>query len=319
MLQLMLHAHRRIAIPPETRFLLLAYRYRRDFGDLAEPDNRRRLARWIVDRRSTRFTDLGLDREHIVDAITAGPGTLGSALGTIFAGYAARFGKPRWGDKRPAYVQNLDVILRLFPDAQIINVVRDGRACVASLKEMAWNHHDIYGTVAVWARAVDDARRAARRLDPTQWHELRYEDLVADPPAVLAAMCAFLGEDYDPAMSEPSALAEVAVPTFKTWHRLTHSPVTTQRVRSWQQRLTAAEIALCESVLGSRLESCGYELSGVPRSGAADRLRYGISAVPHRFAPAKRSLERFTTRIRPEPALAHAGQGASDSENLPLP
>jgi hypothetical protein len=305
MLQLMLHAHRRIAIPPETRFLLTAYWQRRQFGDLSRADNRRRLARWIVDRRESRFQDLGLDGAEIVRRITDGPGTLGSALGTVFQAYAERFGKPRWGDKRPAYLQNLDVILRLFPDAQIINVVRDGRACVASLKEMSWHTQDVYGTVAAWARAVDEARRAARRLGPGQWHQLRYEDLVADPHAELAAICAFLGEEYDPAMAEPSAVSGVAVPAFKTWHRLTHGPVTTQRVQSWQERLTPAEIALCETALGSRLRACGYHLAGAPRPRTAELVRYGFSAAPHRLAPAKRRLERASVLLRAEPDVAH--------------
>jgi hypothetical protein len=305
MLQLMLHAHRRIAIPPETRFLLTAYWERRRFGDLGDPANRRRLARWIVDRPETRFADLGLDAEETVRRITVGPGTLGSALGTIFRAYAERFGKPRWGDKRPAYLHNLDVILRLFPDAQIVNVVRDGRACVASLKEMSWHKEDVYGTVARWARSVDDARRASRGLGPDQWHELRYEDLVADPPAVLSAVCGFLGEDYDPAMARPSEVADVAVPKFKTWHQRTHEPVTTQRVQSWQQRLTPAEIALCEAALGSRLQACGYELSGVPAPRRGDLLRYGWVATPHRLAPAKRSLQRVSARVLGEPDLAH--------------
>src|SRR3712207_2425813 len=148
MLQLMLHAHPRIAVPPETRFLLTAYWQRRAFGDLSRMENRRRLAGWIVDRPETRFEDLGLDPGETVRRIVEGPGTLGCALATVFRAYAERFGKPRWGDKRPAYLQNLDVILRLFPDAQIINVVRDGRARVASLKEMPWHHEDLYGTVA---------------------------------------------------------------------------------------------------------------------------------------------------------------------------
>lgn len=300
MLQLMLHAHRRIAIPPETRFVLSAYWRRREFGNLDRAENRRRLARWIVDRAETRFVDLGLDSEEIVRQIIAGPGTLGSVLGAIFRQYALRFGKPRWGDKRPAYLQNLDVILRLFPDAQIINVVRDGRACVASLKEMSWHKEDIYGTVAAWARAVDDARRASRRLDRTQWHQLRYEDLVADPHAELAAICAFLGEDYDPAMAEPSSVAEVAVPKFKTWHQNTYKPVTTLRVQSWQQRLTPSEIALCEAALGSRLEACGYEVSGMLRPRRGELIRYTVRSARHQLAPAKRSLSRMSERILTE-------------------
>ncbi|OJF09877.1 sulfotransferase family protein [Couchioplanes caeruleus] len=305
MLQLMLHAHPRIAIPPETRFVLAAYRERREFGDLRVAENRRALARRIVDRRETRFCDLGLDAEETVELITAGQGTLGSALGTIFQRYAARFGKPRWGDKRPAYLHNVDILLRLFPDAQFVNIVRDGRDCVASLKEMSWHRKDIYATVAAWARAVDDARRAARRLGPSQWYELRYEDLVADPQGRLGELCAYLGEDYHPAMAEPSAVADVAVPSFKTWHARTHSPVTTQRVQSWQSRLTAEEIALCEAALGSRLVAHGYEVTGAVRPAAAELLRYGWTAAPQRLVPARRGLSRAASRLRRDHDLAH--------------
>jgi hypothetical protein len=305
MLQLMLHAHPRIAIPPETRFVLNVYRERRDFGDLSVPANRRALARRIVEHQETRFCDLGLDTEDVVERITAGPGTLGSALGTVFQQYAARFGKPRWGDKRPAYLHNIDILLRLFPDAQFINIVRDGRDCVASLKEMSWHRKDIYATVAAWARAVDDARRAARRLGPRQWHEVRYEDLVADPHGRLAAMCAYLGEEYHPAMAEPSAVAQVAVPSFKTWHALTHAPVTTQRVQSWQTRLDPEEIALCEAALGSRLVASGYELSGRVRPAPAELLRYGWTAAPQRLVPARRGLSRAASRLRPDRGLAY--------------
>ncbi len=305
MLQLMLHAHPRIAIPPETRFVLAAYRERREFGDLRVAANRRALARRIVDRRETRFCDLGLDPEETVERMAAAQGTLGSVLGTIFEGYAARFGKPRWGDKRPAYLHNIDILLRLFPDAQFVNIVRDGRDCVASLKEMSWHRKDIYATVAAWARAVDDARRAARRLDNSQWFQLRYEDLVADPHGSLTELCGYLGEDYDPAMAEPSSVAEVAVPSFKTWHARTHTPVTTQRVRSWESRLTAEEIALCEAALGSRLAAHGYELSGSSRPRPAELVRYSWSAAPQHLIPARRSLSRAAGRLRRDNDLAH--------------
>jgi hypothetical protein len=97
LLQLMLHAHPRIAVPTETRFVLAAYDARRDFGDLREAQNRRALAEWIVGRKVTRFRDLGLDRAAVVEEIVAAPGTLGSALETVFRAYARRFGKQRWG------------------------------------------------------------------------------------------------------------------------------------------------------------------------------------------------------------------------------
>jgi len=61
--------------------------------------------------------DLGLDPDETFEAILAAPPTIGSAFGTVFKMFAEKHGAARWGDKRPAYYQEVDVLLRLFPDA----------------------------------------------------------------------------------------------------------------------------------------------------------------------------------------------------------
>src|SRR6266700_441874 len=189
LLQLMLHAHPRIAIPPETRFVLTSYEGRNKFGDLRAEASRRALGRSIVTERQTLFYDLGLDAEEVLEEIVAGPPTLGSAIGIVFRAYARRFDKPRWGDKRPGYYQYIPALLRMFPDAQIVHLIRDGRDCVASLQTMPWFTQDFYAAVCTWVEAVDSGRRAARQLPAGTYFELRYEDLVADPAACLAALC----------------------------------------------------------------------------------------------------------------------------------
>ncbi|MEU9448464.1 sulfotransferase [Streptomyces sp. NPDC048277] len=65
--------------------------------------------------------------------------------------------------------------------------------------------------------ATAGTRRHARRLGPGAWREVRFEDLVADPESQLRVICADLGEDYDPAMTEPHRLTRTAVPACKTW------------------------------------------------------------------------------------------------------
>src|SRR5260370_40511972 len=93
LLQLMLHARPRIAIPPETRFVLTSYEARNRFGDLREETSRRALAISIVSERHTLFYDLGLEADEVLEEIVAGPPTLGSAIGIVFRAYARRFDK----------------------------------------------------------------------------------------------------------------------------------------------------------------------------------------------------------------------------------
>ncbi|WP_220213860.1 sulfotransferase family protein, partial [Streptomyces shenzhenensis] len=218
LLQLMLHAHPRIALPPETRFVLPAYERRLGFGDLREPVNRAALAHWITGRRETRFHELGLDAGDVAGRIAGGPPTLGSALGIALKAYADSHGKARWGDKRPAYALHVEEILRLFPDAQFVHLVRDGRDCVASLLGMPWWHRGFHEAVATWAQVTDVTRRYARRLGPGAWHEVRFEDLITDPEHQLRMICAYLGEEYDPPHphTPPPPHPETAPPAQQT-------------------------------------------------------------------------------------------------------
>lgn len=312
MLQLMLHAHPRIAVPPETRFLLAAYQKRAEFGDLTDAARRRELARYIVE--SVQFEDLGLDGDAVTEAIVAGPPTLGSAFGIVFRMYSERFGKPRWGDKRPLYLRNLPTILRLFPDAQIINIMRDGRDCVASLKETPWKPSEFDTLIDYWTKSADASLLAERRYPKDVYFQVRYEDLVADPEPHLRRMCEFLGEDYDPAMSAPNKLASVAVPEYKTWHTLTHRAPTTERIQSWRTRLTEEELRQCEAAFGDRLARFGYEPSTpVPRS---TRMRSEARLIArHRLGPARQAARNLWTQIRateraepPVAALLTTGQ-----------
>ncbi|GAA0387327.1 sulfotransferase [Acrocarpospora corrugata] len=271
LLQLMLHAHPRVAVPPETRILVQVYRARRGYGDLRETKNRRMLARKIAKGSRTQFGDLGIDADEFIRRAVEGPGSLGSVVGLVYKMFAERHGKVRWGDKRPPYIRHLDAILAMFPDAQIVHLIRDGRDCVASLKEMPWFQGDVYEAVHRWAEAIDAGR--GHKLPADSYYELRYEELCADPAGSLGGLCTFLGEEYDPAMREPYRVADV-VPEHKDWHTNTRQPVTTTRTGSWAQRLEPWEVSLCETVLGNRLTAYGYELSGAPAATRRDVAAY---------------------------------------------
>ena len=59
-------------------------------------------------------------------------------------------------------------------------------------------------------------------------YEMRYEQLVTDPEAALRGICAFLGEQYVPAMSEP------------------HKPVPADPEREWLERVEVPKDRLAQ-------------------------------------------------------------------------
>jgi hypothetical protein len=294
LLRLMLRAHPRIAIPPETRLLLDAYEHRGAYGDLRRPANRTALAEWITAGAGTRFGRLGLDPRTVAAEIVAGPPTLGSALDITLRAYARRLGKPRWGDKRPGYVQHIGALLRLFPDAQIVHVVRDGRDCVAELKRTPWWRMGVYHAIATWTQAIDAGEAAAARLSPGTYAEVQYERLAEDPEGELRRLCAFLGEEYVPAMAEAA--------TSTVWGRR-HGEQGGRRLEAWEQ-------ALCEAVMTERLLAYGYEPSPVALPPTRHLARYVTVTAHRRLAARKRAMLDLRTRAgEPYPVASCVGGG----------
>ena len=162
-----------------------AYEDRGAYGDLREIANRPALAEWIVAGAGTRFGELGLDPRAVARdrrrPTDAGLGRRRSSCARTHAGWASHAG----ATSGPAYVQHIDALPRLFPDAQIVHVIRDGRDCVAALKRSPWwRMGDLPRD-----RDLDPGhrRRPSRRPPPAtdSYIETQYEHLMADPEGEL--------------------------------------------------------------------------------------------------------------------------------------
>jgi hypothetical protein len=295
LLRTMLHSHPGLAVPRETRFLLGVWQRRERFGDLTQAANRRKVARWIVKTKNTGFDRLKVEPEAFFARAKEAPPTLGSVLEACFALYAEVHDKKRWGDKRPIYAQHLDAIFALFPSAQFVNLVRDPRAAVASTRKLGWYGGDIVPAVDLWARSVRSAERWRGRLAADQFHQVRYEDLVADPRPVLDGITGFTG--LDPAgVDDMLAFYESSdLPPSQKYHPLVSSPVTTQAMRAWEEQLGREEVAFVEKALG-------------PLMG-----RYGYEPVAGDVTPPAEMRQRYA-RVRRQQALSRVRNGLRDTK-----
>lgn len=256
----MLNAHPELAIPHETYFVVPAWRRRDAFGDLTDERARRAVARWIVETPKTRYPRLSLTEDELSDALAAAPPTVGSMMAAAFAASAAKQGKPRWGDKRPSYITNMNAVYGFFPNAQFVNIIRDPRAAIASMQRIGWSWGGLPSATEMWTRSLSSADTWRRRLGPDQYFSIYYEDLVTHPEAVVDQLIAFLGLDPSGRGAMLHHHEAKDIPTGTPFTEVA-KPVNTDAVRTWEKELTPEDLAFIDHVAGSLMAAHGYELS----------------------------------------------------------
>jgi hypothetical protein len=203
------------------------------------------------------------------------PFTVSGGLRAFYALYAARQGKPRWGDKTPMYVRRLADVERVLPEAHFVHLIRDGRDVALSVRD-TWAGRDspIPAQARRWRKDVNRGRSSGRRR--SRYLELRFEDLVRDPEEELRRICRFCDLRYadDMLLYHETAQARLAELGDKVLaggrrarredrlaiHALTGSPPEPQRAGRWRREMSPEELAGFEAVAGGLLAELGYEL-----------------------------------------------------------
>ena len=116
----------------------------------------------------------------------------------------------RWLGKTPHHLENLDVLLDVFPDAKIIQTHRDPVRVVASFASMMAHGRAIFSAhvdprevgaqlAEKAVRAVTHASSVRERAAAGSFHDVAYADLLADPLEEIRRIYDFLGLPLAPA------------------------------------------------------------------------------------------------------------------------
>ncbi|HLK22870.1 MAG TPA: sulfotransferase [Bryobacteraceae bacterium] len=277
LLRNMLNRHPEIAICRETEFFHWVFSRRRNFGSLSDSENRRRVVKeYLATQRIQRMrVDLGeLSRTLLEEAISYPAMFL-----SLMRFFAATHGKRRCGEKTPHNGLITELLYEWYPDASVIQILRDPRDAVASMLRMPWASKSVVSNARMWLRFNLGARRSSGN---PRYLLVRYEELVNDPEAGLRGICNFLGEEYSPAMLEPNADASVHVP----WFHRAEQMVTTERLGKWREELTTEQVALAEWAVGDQMRRFGYQPAGIQPSRSAiarDKARAISGAIAKRM------------------------------------
>lgn len=104
----------------------------------------------------------------------------------------------RWFDKTPQNIYGLLLLIRSFPSAKFVHIVRNPTDVVASLKiGKVVKVSNLIGAINYWNEAIDIIQEAKPCFKPKSFIELNYEDFTKSPHQHLELLMNFLGEDYN--------------------------------------------------------------------------------------------------------------------------
>jgi hypothetical protein len=164
-----------------------------------------------------------------------------AVLRCFYEAAAEAAGKPRWGDETPSYLKRERRLQRALSEARFIHVIRDGRDTLAA-KPGDIDVGSALATGQRWEKKVRSARQQEHLME--HYHEVRYEDLIADPEGTLREVCAIIELDFDPAMVNPPERAAIEAELGP--------------VGGWRARLTDEQLGAFEEAAGEMLDLLGY-------------------------------------------------------------
>lgn len=172
----------------------------------------------------------------------------------------------------PRYLSYIPEILKIFPNAKIINMVRDPRDVLLSQKNKwrvrslginvipykeiirSWiNYHPV--TISkLWASSINTALKYKKDMI-----FVKYEDLLEEPEKTLKIICQYLSIDFDSTMLDIPQIGSSSVKSD-----FNKKGIDKTRKDAWKNGgLTNTEIYICEKITGANMDKMGYKKSGI--------------------------------------------------------
>lgn len=300
LLYALLASHPRIAM---TRRTNLWRHFYGQYGDLADRANLDCCLAIMM--RYKRLRVLDLDPDRLRREFLAGPATYGRLFDLLERQHADRLGRPRWGDKSLHTEQWTGPILDAYPGARILHMIRDPRDRYASSRtRWAIRRGGIGAGIAEWRASARMAIEHEAKF-PDHCRAVRYEDLASDPATTVRAICAFIDEEYEPAMlrmeGAPRLLERGSNSSYGSREP---GVIATDSIGRFRTVLSAQDIGFAQHHAGREMAHFGYPVEPVSWSPLA-RTRYSVATVPFESTRSMlwRAIEGRRDRVgRPVPS-----------------
>lgn len=263
LLRLLLTSHPAICIPPESPFLIYM---EKKFGIQKRlSDNVGKFLNELY--KDKKFTEWGIEKKTLELRLKAEVSlTYSKAITIIYQAYALITYPDAYilGDKNPSYLYHIETLLKYFPRAKIIHIIRDIRGIYNSSKNKSltkneqFNNEQLLSITRYWQQAerVTEKYRTDARV-----YTLHYENLVSSPGGQLKDIFAWIGVEYSDSVLnfyEENASKKLVPENRHGWHYRTLQPITDKQIDAWKTELKKSEIEILELLNKRRMQKWGY-------------------------------------------------------------
>jgi hypothetical protein len=245
------------------------------YGDLSQSTNFERCLTDMV--RYNRMKHLQPNPDRIRCEYWEGKPSYGRLFSLFHQHNAERIGKSRWGDKSLHTEHYADRVFAEFPNAKILHMSRDPRDRYASVKKRhGQNLNRVGASTGRWLFSMQAAHRNLDRY-PRQYMIVRYEMLAQDTENTLKQICAFINEDYSPAMLTMEGASQFrdsgGNSSFGT---IAPGTISTNPVGRFRTVLSAMETYFIQTFTRQEMIYLGYQFEDLHLSNR-DQLAYALN------------------------------------------
>lgn len=265
LLQSLLDAHPEVIIPWECQFVLNLYPAYGKINDWTAADLQHfyddLLTQW-------QFSSWNIDTEDLRKNLLSCTGSYKyrDICEVVYLQYRSLFPKTQIrliGDKNHGYTIYTERLLKIYPEARFIYILRDYRDNFDSVKRVDFEVPIVSLVVYKWKFFYKKALEASRK-HPQSFYFLRYEDLVSAPEKYFREVSDFLGIDYNPGVFDFYKMKSRATETYPSeviekHHKSLFNPINTSRLGLWKKSMNETQVRIADQVAGKYAAMAGYE------------------------------------------------------------
>lgn len=265
MLRSMLDAHPNVRIPLESAFIKNLFP---KYGKLkkwskplilkffSELINQPQFNLWTIDNDFLKQQLLGMPEDS----------TFQDVCKIIYSNAVSFFKKEELkilADKNPPYTLSIPLLLKIFPEARFIYIVRDYRDNILSMKNVDFEKPWTSSLAFRW-KYYNKKFLKAYNKNNSRFHIIKYEDLVSEPRNYLTGLCTFLGIEYTEEMIHYNHIKDQALKIYpqeliNRYHKSLFEPISPGKVGLWKNKMTTNEVMKCDLIVGNYAEKMDYE------------------------------------------------------------